>query len=260
MKKAPLRTPKPIFIDEDVDTIVFSNPVAERRNRVADWTRPAIAFVMAIAAVLVMGAIARSSVTQFLNIGNPDVASSEQAATSSSVEGESDESDSGDADAAASMPIEDNQEQEPQSPPIFSQVEASSVLDGDTQAEHDRYQAENAIDRSMATAWNEGAPGDGVGEWIEVKADRLQHVQGVRICAGFASDEGTYYNNARPAAVTITFDDHTSMDMELDDLFAQYQTLELEEPKDTTSIRVTVTAVYGGNRYSDCCISEVQAY
>lgn len=236
-----------VHIDEDVETIVYSNPVAERRSLAADWLRPLVAFGMALAGVALMGLLAHSIVSNFLHAGENTTTATPQ-----------------EQEQAAQAPAEDAQPTEEQAqgqtPPVFASVSASSVLESSTEEEKNRYKPENAIDRSTATAWNEGSPGDGTGEWIEMKSEKPQHVKGIRICAGFASDEGTYYNNARPSAVTISFDDHTSVDMQLDDLFGQYQNLELEQPKDTTSVRVTIKSAYGGNSYNDCCIAEVQAY
>lgn len=251
---------QPVHIDEDVYTVRYSNSVAEKRNRAGNWFRPIVAFGMALASVIVMMLIAQSSISQIIHIGDTAGQQQSEQAQAGPEDIESEDVQDNQQAITPSLQNVNDEQAQAQTPPVFTEVEASTVLTGDSEAEGERYKAENVLDRSVSTAWNEGSPGDGVGEWIEVKAIRPQHVKGIRICAGFASDDGTYYNNSRPSAVTITFDDHTSVDMELGDLFAQYQTLDLEQPKDTTSIRVTVKSIYPGNAYSDCCIAEVQAY
>lgn len=117
-----------------------------------------------------------------------------------------------------------------------------------------------ALDGNVTTAWNEGGSGSGTGEWIELKANSAQTVSGIRIMPGFCNNEPNYYRNCRPKDITITFSDGTYTTTTLSDSYYVYQDLQFDREVTTSSIRITVNSVYSGNKYQDCCISEIQVY
>jgi hypothetical protein len=83
--------------------------------------------------------------------------------------------------------------------PGLEQARASTVLKPQA---GNAYGAEKAIDRDPASAWCEGAPGPGVGEWLEVTltppagAETCEAV-GWAVVPGYAKSEASWLGNAR---------------------------------------------------------------
>ena len=142
--------------------------------------------------------------------------------------------------------------------PKFTEAQASSELPPDQYTSY--YGPLNVIDGNTITAWNEGAGGDGTGEWVELSAGSPQVVRGIKIMTGYAKKEDTYYKNNRPTTVTVTLSDGYSQQANLDDAFSKWTEVPFDKLHETTSVRITVDAVAGGNKYNDAAISEVEAF
>ncbi len=119
---------------------------------------------------------------------------------------------------------------------------------------------ERQFDGDTKTGWAEGADGDGVGEWFEISASSLQEVTGISILSGYCKSEDLYYKNNRPKDVTVTLSDGSQYSYTLSDECGSYQQLDFGSPRQTNSIRVTIDSVYGGTKWSDTVVSEVEAY
>lgn len=143
-------------------------------------------------------------------------------------------------------------------PPVFSVASASSSLPGDSVTSY--YGPNNLTDGDTKTGWAEGADGDGVGEWFEISASSLQEVRGISILSGYCKSEDLYYKNNRPKDVTVTLSDGSQYSYTLSDECGSYQQLDFGSPRQTKSIRVTIDSVYGGTKWSDTVVSEVEAY
>ena len=148
-------------------------------------------------------------------------------------------------------------------PPGFSTATASSVSTADKM---DDYRATSTIDGSDVTAWNTDGrtTGDARGQWIELQAAELQHVEGLRILPGFCKSQEVWSKNRRPRDITITFSDGSSVPATLADTFGEYQTIALSKAVDTTTIRITINSswapTFNGKTYDDCAISEITVY
>lgn len=144
-------------------------------------------------------------------------------------------------------------------PPVFSTVTVSTQLPGDSDTSD--YGASNLTDGLSDTAWNEGAPGDGAGEWIRFSASAPQRVSAVRIMGGFPKlykdGSDVYPKNPRPKEITVSYNGGAQT-FTMQDLRGEFQTLTLAKPADTTEITITIDSVYPGTKYSDCCIAEVE--
>ncbi len=149
-------------------------------------------------------------------------------------------------------------ELEQKTPPKFSDAQASSELPPDQYTSY--YGPLNVIDGNTITAWNEGADGDGTGEWVELSAGSPQVLRGLRIMTGYAKKEETYYKNNRPTKVTIALSDGYSVQANLDDTFSTWSDVPFDKLHQTNSVRITVDEVAAGNTYNDVAISEVEAY
>lgn len=145
------------------------------------------------------------------------------------------------------------------SPPVFAWIETSSDLAPDNTTSD--YSGRNATDGILETAWNEGAPGDGTGEWIEFIAPSSQRVTSVSIAGGYPKlykdGSDVYYKNNRPRQITISYDGGSQTFM-MQDLRGQLQTFTFAQPIETTFICITIDSVYKGSNYDDCCIAEVK--
>ena len=155
---------------------------------------------------------------------------------------------------------EEPEEDEPEgnSPPSFSSVSASSSLPGDATTSY--YGPNNVTDNNLSTAWNEGASGNGPGEYLTFTASSPQKISGVGIVGGYPKSDEVYFNNARPKEITLTFDDGTSINYTLKDSNGEYQEFKLDSPVSSTKVTITIKSVYPGSKYDDCCIAEVAFY
>lgn len=157
-------------------------------------------------------------------------------------------------------------------PSQVTSVTASSTLKGS-------YSPRNVLDDDFSTAWVEGAPDDGVGEWIELTFDELDGLAYIGIVNGYAKSKELYYANARikRAKVAIHYRyengeqqvseyEHDCKDIpwseyDYDTFISMVTTLEecgegyIGRP--VSRIRITVMDVYPGTKYDDLCISEV---
>ena len=164
------------------------------------------------------------------------------------------------AEAAAAPEPEPAPEPEiqAQTPPVFTDLFESSELPGDSVTSY--YGKNNTIDDNPSTAWNEGADGDGSGEWLEFSASSPQLVSSIDIVGGYPKSDEVYYNNNRPRDITITFSDGTSVSTTLSDTMGAWQTITLSQPVATTSVRITIDSVYTGSMYNDCSFAEIKFY
>ena len=134
-------------------------------------------------------------------------------------------------------------------------IQSSSFLvEGDV-----LHTVDNLVDNKLATAWVEGAYGQGIDENLTVYFDEEYDVNGIIINSGYQKSETTYYNNSRPKEIEITFSNTSKMTVVLDDINAQ-QEIKFDESIRTSGIVITIKSVYPGDRYEDTCISELSFY
>ena len=136
-------------------------------------------------------------------------------------------------------------------------VEASSYL---SEAQYKLYHtADLAIDGDLATAWVEGASGNGVGESITFTFDGVYLVSGLYIHAGYQKSASLYEKNARPASLTVTFSNGESQTVTLEDVNGP-QDIPFPAPVETGSVTLVIASVYSGSKYEDTAISEIAFY
>lgn len=130
-----------------------------------------------------------------------------------------------------------------------------------------RYDPALALDDKLATAWCEGARGDGVGEWIEVRARHLPDWKSplcqVLIVPGYAKSEAAYQQNGRVTRLRISSCAHpeASFDGDVESYhFNQPYPLVKVPPGalkgEANCFRLTILSVSRG-RAPDTCISEI---
>jgi hypothetical protein len=135
---------------------------------------------------------------------------------------------------------------------------ASSTLPADIAA---RYAPAYAIDGQRSTAWVEGVPGNGTGEFLLLTFPQVVVVERIGLDVGYDSDASTFYDNNRVKRVAITFSSGYHIDRTFDDVWG-VQYFEVAVPQqhlaETTSIKVVITDVYPGEQYDDTPIAEIE--
>ena len=130
-------------------------------------------------------------------------------------------------------------------------------------SEQPRHPAMHAFDQRPSTAWNEAAPGDGTGEWVEVVLEPGTRVDYVEVGGGWsAMSEGgaldlwAHNNSFRVMKVSfdggareVTFDRKTDRGVKK----------RVELGVATTSVRFTAIAVDRG-RFDDLCLDDAVLY
>lgn len=134
---------------------------------------------------------------------------------------------------------------------------ASSIALGDTA----RYGAQNAIDGSLKTSWQEGSPNE-TGEWIEVSFDPST-VTGVVIRNGFQASTALYKGNLRLKDVQISVDGGAPLAVRLKDTTSA-QKINLAPVAGATRVRITIVSTYpsvktsvNGTPFDDAAVSEI---
>lgn len=144
---------------------------------------------------------------------------------------------------------------------IIVSVEASSHLEEYYQSTGHLYHvAENVLDGSYRTAWVENAPGNGVGEWIQLNFDSNHAINGIEISNGYKKSESLYAKNSRAKRIRLYFSDDSSQEFDLEDEFMGIQRLQFNAPVVTNYIRIELVDMYQGTKYEDTCITELSVY
>lgn len=113
-----------------------------------------------------------------------------------------------------------------------------------------------AFDNNSATAWCEGAPGAGQGEWLQFNFDREITLKTIKIQPGYFKNEQTWRKNNRVAKVSVKVSDHIMREFYLSDE-RKTQTLEVGNAR-TNWVKITVEDYFpGASDSKDTLISEV---
>ena len=119
-------------------------------------------------------------------------------------------------------------------------------------------------DRNLDTAWNEGADGNGVGEYVELYYPEGTEITGGLFFPGYYKNEEIFFQNNAITRVEIS---SGNQKIEMDtSRFANSYTEDYSEKEFTLDeplicdgkVRVTILDVREGTTYNDACISELQ--
>ncbi|MDR0283411.1 MAG: discoidin domain-containing protein [Propionibacteriaceae bacterium] len=143
-------------------------------------------------------------------------------------------------------------------PPQFASVSASSTREPIGEF---TYTPAMARDGNLSTAWVEGAPGPGVGEWILLSATTPQHVSGVTIYNGYLKSQAVYDTNNSVQKIRITFSDGTSTDQDLAQSASwNGDRITFPKPVDTLYLKFTIVSAYSRDNGEDTCISDIDVF
>ncbi|MCW5771662.1 MAG: hypothetical protein KIT16_08520 [Rhodospirillaceae bacterium] len=109
------------------------------------------------------------------------------------------------------------------------------------------------LDGDTATAWCEGAPGDGRNEYLRIAYSKPVRFKSVLIGNGYAKSRTAYFPNARARTVRIETGDGIRIAAELPDRGESHE-IRLPRIADTTSLRVTIVDTYPGDKHQDLCL------
>ena len=116
-----------------------------------------------------------------------------------------------------------------------------------------------AVDGDAVTSWQEGAPGNGVGETLTIGFLEPQRVDYLEFNAGNWRDENQWNRNLKPKGLEITANGE-KFNVELQNVRAS-QYVVFSEPVETATFVIKITDVYpGAEGESDVPISEVKAF
>jgi eukaryotic-like serine/threonine-protein kinase len=119
----------------------------------------------------------------------------------------------------------------------------------------EQFAPENTRDERADTAWVEGAPGPGIGEWIAFTF-KPQTIQYLELFPGYGKSKDLFFANHRLKRATLIFSDGTRTSVQLFDEM-RVQTVALQAPVRTSSLRLIIEEVFPGAQYDDTAIAEI---
>ncbi len=136
-----------------------------------------------------------------------------------------------------------------------SSIKADSVL---ISAKGNHYEPEFMIDGDIATSWQEGEDGAGEGITFTAGFEGETKVDYIVIYNGNQKSEKLYADNNRICLLCIIVNGQPA-NVELADTMDP-QIIRLEGADMVTEIKFEIISVYGGNKYNDTCVAEVQFF
>jgi hypothetical protein len=124
------------------------------------------------------------------------------------------------------------------------------------------YEADNAHDFDFRTAWVEGAPGNGAGQYIEYRfMDLAARITEINIFNGYAKSDKAWQENARAKTLELSVNGRPYAILHLQDTKAQQSFTVARigyHPKSgNLTLRFKVLAVFPGSKYQDLAITEI---
>jgi hypothetical protein len=142
----------------------------------------------------------------------------------------------------------------------FARVSSSSHLPSDR---YGSYGPHAAIDGSEETAWVEGVPGPGTGEWIQLTFPGTIELHALRFDVGFDKNADLFAKNNRIKKATLVFSNGEQTSLSFDDArgLQEFSMVRAPGPNvETASIKIIVDEVYSGTAYDDTCLAEMEVW
>lgn len=120
------------------------------------------------------------------------------------------------------------------------------------------FQPTNLLDSDLASAWNEGADGPGVGEWVHYVFGEPVPLARIEVANGYQRDEERFTGNVRVKSLELAYSDGTRQLVQLQDA----QGLQTIKPavEETSQITFTIISVYPRYEWEDAALSEIRVY
>ena len=114
------------------------------------------------------------------------------------------------------------------------------------------------LDGDETSSWQEGAAGDGIGEYVRLNLGSEKEVRYITLKLGNWRDMDRYQMNNRPKQLTIWLDDE-SYTLTFPDEKKEFCVI-LSDECQVSTIQIYIDSVYKGTEWDDTCISEVGIY
>lgn len=131
---------------------------------------------------------------------------------------------------------------------------ASSVLDGQL---GNTYGVGNLADGNRATAWVEGARGDGLDERLLVRFDQPTRIRRLSLVNGYDKNADIFNKNNRVGQIALRTSRGEVFDASLQD-HGGWQELVDRDLGEVNWIELSITRVHRGSKYRDTAISELR--
>ena len=116
------------------------------------------------------------------------------------------------------------------------------------------------IDGNTSTCWSESVPNNvGLGSYLIYNFNGTKKVSGMQIWTGHQKSTDLFYKNARPSEIQLHGSDGSIENVHLNDNMGM-QSVNFSKPMEVNNIKLIVTNVYYGNKYTDTCIAEVKFF
>jgi hypothetical protein len=126
-----------------------------------------------------------------------------------------------------------------------------------------KYDAGNAHDLNLKTAWVEGVPGHGIGEYLTyVFENKSPRITTILIYNGYVKSKAVWKNNSRVRSLKMYVNGKPYAVLQLKDTWA-CQSFDLGEKLGRTAdgkdlvLKFEITDVYPGDKYEDTAITEL---
>lgn len=120
------------------------------------------------------------------------------------------------------------------------------------------YKATNLLDGDLATAWEEGAEGPGIGEWVMFEFSRQVTLTRIEIANGYQKDDDRYFGNPRVRSLGVEYSTGTVQLIDLLDTRDYQAIIPTRQPVEW--VKLTIVSVYPGDIWDDTALSEVRIY
>ncbi|KUJ85681.1 hypothetical protein AVO45_01440 [Ruegeria marisrubri] len=118
------------------------------------------------------------------------------------------------------------------------------------------YGITHLFDGNGNTAWVEGVPGNGEGEYVALTFDQPVRPSRIVLRNGYTKSSKSYWDNARVQVLGILASDGTSQQVTLSDT-PDWQEIRLDNREALDWIMLRVDSVYPGRRWTDTALSEL---
>jgi hypothetical protein len=118
------------------------------------------------------------------------------------------------------------------------------------------YGVRHLFSTDLDTAWVEGRPGQGVGEWVAVEFERPKLVKTIVIRNGYQKNADVFQNNGRVRRLKLVFSQGETQTLTLEDRDGA-QVIALDPGVKTYWVQFLIEDVYPGSRFTDTAISKL---
>jgi Na+-transporting methylmalonyl-CoA/oxaloacetate decarboxylase gamma subunit len=132
-------------------------------------------------------------------------------------------------------------------------VDSSSALKATSS---NNYRATNLLDGDLATAWEEGAEGPGLGEWVTFEFSRQLVLARIEVANGYQKDEERFLGNPRIKSLEVAYSNGTTQLINLLDADGYQSITPTRQPVEW--FKMTIVSVYPGEVWEDTALSEVR--